>query len=167
MKQSIDFKKLTVRDLPFLNEVRNECCEKYLHDSTKYSLNDTIQWFYNTNPMFWIIKLDGQRVGYFRTSNYSKVNKNIYIGGDLHKDYRGKGIAYNAYCKFIPYIFKEFDLHKISLEVLETNGIAIKLYEKLGFIEEGRKREEVKKGGMYFDSIIMSILRKDSKFPIE
>jgi len=167
MNTSIDFEELTSRDLSFLNEVRNECCEKYLHDSTKFTLTETSLWFHKTQPMFWIITLDGERVGYFRTSNYSKANKNIYIGGDLHKDFRGKGIAYEAYLKFIPYIFKELDLHKVSLEVLETNGIAIRLYKKLGFIEEGRKREEVKKGGMYFDSVIMSILRKEFKFPIE
>jgi RimJ/RimL family protein N-acetyltransferase len=153
----IEFSKLTYDDLSFLNDVRNECCEIYLHDSDKFTLNQTIEWFNTMKPMFWIIKLDGVSVGYFRTSNYSFKNKNIYIGADLHKDFRDKGIAYDSYCKFIPFLFNEFNLHKISLEVLESNQRGINLYKKLGFKTEGIKRDEVFKNGNWINSIIMSM----------
>jgi len=102
--------------------------------------------------------VDGERIGYFRTSNWVKENNNIYLGADLHKNYRGRGLAYESYMKFIPYISKELDLHKVSLEVLVTNKRAINLYKKIGFIVEGIKREEVYKNGKWVGSIIMSIL---------
>jgi len=157
----MEFTKLTYDDLQFLNEVRNECAVEFLHNSNIFSLEETQEWFNKTNPDFWIIWKNGERIGYFRTSNYSKVNKNIYIGADLHKNYWGKGLAYESYCKFIPFLFKEFDLHKISLEVLSTNIRAINLYGKLRFNIEGIKREEVIKGDIWIDSIIMSILKDE------
>lgn len=157
----MEFQKLTTDDLPFLNEVRNECCEEYLHNSNKFTIEQTREWFTATNPMFWIIIVDGERIGYFRTSNYSLENRNIYLGADLHKDFRGKGLAFQSYQEFIPFLLKKYDLHKISLEVLETNARAINLYEKLGFKTEGLKIDEVLKNGEWVNSIIMSILEDE------
>ena len=157
----LKFRALTYGDLEFLTEVRNECCGEYLHNSCQYALEETYEWFFKTDPLFFMILLDSERIGYFRTSNYSKENRNIYIGADLHKDFRGKGLAYESYRKFIPILSKELDLHKISLEVLETNQRAIKLYESIGFVHEGVKRDEVFKNGKWVDSIIMSILEDD------
>lgn len=157
----IEFSKLVYDDLSFLNEVRNECAEIYLHDSRTFTLEQTIEWFIKTNPDFWNIWNNNERIGYFRTSNYSIKNRNIYVGADLHKDYRGRGLAYESYCKFIPFLFNEFNLHKISLEVLETNQRGFNLYKKLGFKVEGIKKDEVYKNGIWVNSIIMSILKNE------
>ena len=158
----IEFTKISEDDLMFLNEVRNECAVEYLHDSRTFMLEDTINWFKNTNPNYWIIWNEGNRIGYFRTSNYSEENRNIYIGADLHKDFRGKGLAYESYRKFMPFLFVAYNLHKISLEVLETNQRAINLYKKIGFTIEGVKRDEVNKNGAWINSIIMSIIKNEN-----
>lgn len=161
--QGIKILPLKSSDLDFLCEVRNECAPEYLHTSQTYTLQETKQWFEKTSPMFFLIERRGEKIGYFRTSNYSKENRNIYIGADIHKDYRGKGLGYSSYLFFVPYLFETLDLNKISLEVLSTNEPAIKLYKKLGFVQEGIKRQEVYKNGKWVDSIIMSILRDDWK----
>jgi RimJ/RimL family protein N-acetyltransferase len=158
---SISFKKIGLNDLEFLNKVRNEYAKEYLHDSRTFTLEETKNWYYKSNPEFWMIILDNNTVGYFRLSNYSKENKSIYIGADIAKEYTGKGIAKDAYNKFIPYAFTIYNLNKISLEVLGTNERAINLYNKLGFVKEGVKREEVLKNGIWVDSIIMSILKSE------
>ena len=154
----MEYIKLTINDLPFLNEVRNECADEYLHDSRTFTLEETIKWFNKTNPDFWVIWNNDERIGYFRTSNYSNLNRNIYIGADIHQNYRGYGLGYQSYCEFIPILFNQLNLHKISLEVLETNVRAINLYKKVGFIVEGIKRDEINKNGIWVNSIIMSIL---------
>ena len=159
----ITFRQMMITDLLFFTEVRNSCAPSYLHDSRTFTLHEAILWFPTTQVKYYIIENDGEKIGYFRMSNYSEMNKNIYIGADLHENYRGKGFGYLAYKMFIDFLFETINLHKISLEVLETNGIAMKLYKKLGFVEEGRKREEIKKGGLYFDSVIMSILKSEWK----
>jgi len=148
-------------DLAFLNEVRNEAAPEYLHDSRTFTLEETTNWFKNTKPKFWIIWYGGHRIGYFRTSNYSEVNHNIYIGADLHKDFRGKGLAYQSYRKFIPLIFRKYKVNEILLEVLETNHRASNLYKKLGFNVIDVKKESVLKNGVWVDSIVMSLKNSD------
>lgn len=160
-KEKLSFRPLKKSDIPLLNEIRNECAGEYLHDSRTFTIEESLSWFEKTNPDFWAIILNNQMIGYFRISNHSKPNKNLYIGADLHKDWRGRDMAYKAYLKFIPFLFKEYKLHKITLEVLATNERALNLYKKLGFVTEGIKRQEVLKKGKYIDSIVMSILRTE------
>jgi RimJ/RimL family protein N-acetyltransferase len=155
----ISFRRLEETDLKFLNEVRNYCAEKYLHDSRTFSLSDTLNWFKTTNPNYYVILNKDKKIGYFRLSNYSQLNQNIYIGADLHPKFWGEKLAYPSYKKFIDYLFINYDLNKISLEVLSTNNRAYNLYKKLGFVQEGVKRQEVLKQNQFIDSIIMSLLK--------
>ena len=158
----ISFKKIEdEEELIFLNEVRNDCAEQFLHNPSTYTLKETKLWYFIIKVPYYIVHLNGSKIGYFRLSNYSKENNTMYIGMDLHKDYRGKGLAYQSYIKFIPYIFNLYNLNKLSLEVLSTNIPAYKLYKKLGFIEEGRKRQEIYRHNEYIDSIIMSMLKTE------
>ena len=47
-------------------------------------------------------------------------------------------------------------IEKLSLSVLATNCRAIKLYRRFGFVEEGRRINEVKLGpGQYVDDVLM------------
>lgn len=154
----ISFRKIEINDLMFINEVRNDCAFEFLHDSRKFTIDETISWFEKTNPDFYVILNGDKKIGYFRLSNYSNINRNIYVGADLHSDFRGVGLAFEAYKLFIPFLFSKYNLHKVSLEVLKTNLKAIKLYERLGFKYDGVKREEVLKGDKWVDSIIMSIV---------
>lgn len=154
----IKITKLTRSDIPFFNLVRNQCAVEYLHCSTLFSIEDSYNWFDTNNPDYYLITYNFEKIGYFRTSNYSSQNNNMYIGSDLHYNWRGKGLGYKSYLKFIPFIFKKYKLNKISLEVLTTNVIAINLYKKLGFVFEGTKRKEIFKNDEYIDSNIMSML---------
>jgi RimJ/RimL family protein N-acetyltransferase len=160
----VGFRRLEIGDLDFLMEVRNSYAEDFLHDSRTFTLAQTCEWFIKTSPDYWTIVLGERLVGYFRLSNYSETNRNVYVGADVHPDFQGKGIATEAYRKFLPFLFQEYDLNKISLEVLASNEKAIHLYEKLGFVHEGKKRQEVLKGNAFVDSIVMSMLRSEINF---
>jgi RimJ/RimL family protein N-acetyltransferase len=153
----------TNEEIAFLNEVRNECAKEFLHNSETYTLEETIKWYSTLRTPYYLVTNNSEKIGYFRTSNYSKINENMYVGMDIHNSHRGKGLAFESYKLFIPYIFYTFFLHKVSLEVLVTNKRAISLYHKLGFFAEGVKREEVFKNGIYVDSLIMSLLKHDMK----
>ena len=157
----ISIRPIMYNDLEFLNETRNLCCEDYLHDSRKFTLDETINWFKQYKPDYYIILNHDERIGYFRLTNHSKINKNIYIGADLHPNFWGKKLSFSAYQKFISYLFDTYDLNKISLEVLSTNNRAYNLYKKIGFVEEGVKRQEILKQNLFIDSIIMSILKNE------
>lgn len=157
----LEIRQMRLGDVEFTNEIRNKCLP-YLHTNSKNDLATAINWFKANNPYYFIISVDKERVGYFRTDHYSAYNRNIYIGADIHPDKWGLGIAQKAYKQFIPFLFEELNLNKISLEVLSTNERAIHLYKKLGFFLEGVKRQDTRRyPDTYIDSIIMSILREE------
>lgn len=74
----------------------------------------------------------------------------------VHKRFRRNGIATALVTIVIQQAQKESLFEKIGLGVLANNIGAIRLYKKLGFVEEGRKIREIKIGpGSYVDSILM------------
>jgi len=156
----ITFRELTKEDLGFLVEIRNECREM-LHDDSMFDLTDAISWYDRLRPRYYIIEQNSVAVGYFRTSNWDEKNKHLYVGCDLHANYRGQGLAEIAYASFLHFLFNELGMNKVSLEVLEHNHRAQHLYRKLGFTIRGVKRQEVWRDGRYLDSQIMSMLKSE------
>jgi RimJ/RimL family protein N-acetyltransferase len=61
----------------------------------------------------------------------------------------------------VDYGFNTLNMNRIELSVFEFNIRAYKSYHKVGFVEEGRKRQARYHNGKYYDEIIMSILRED------
>lgn len=47
-------------------------------------------------------------------------------------------------------------LHKLCLTVFASNGLAHKLYERYGFIQEGVQKEQVKINGLFDNEIFMA-----------
>lgn len=54
--------------------------------------------------------------------------------------------------------FSEMNLHRIELWVHSENARARHVYEKIGFQEEGVRREAFFKAGRYRDMVLMSVL---------
>ena len=61
----------------------------------------------------------------------------------------------------LEHAFLTLNLHRVDLQVFDHNQSAIKVYKKIGFIEEGRLRDHHYRNGQYFDTLIMSILREE------
>jgi RimJ/RimL family protein N-acetyltransferase len=53
------------------------------------------------------------------------------------------------------------NLNRIALDVYAFNERAIASYVKAGFVEEGRRRQDLYKDGGYIDVVMMSLLRED------
>lgn len=157
---NITFRKIEEDDSAIISRIRNQSIQ-YLHDDTKFSEESTKKWIKETQPDWYAILLDGDMVGYFRLSNYSEKNRNIYIGADIEETHRGKGLGYQSYLSMMKNLFTSRKLNKITLEVLSTNERAYKLYKKLGFSVEGTKRQELWRKNTWIDSIIMSITRSE------
>ncbi|MFZ1057702.1 MAG: GNAT family protein [Candidatus Rokuibacteriota bacterium] len=59
------------------------------------------------------------------------------------------------------YGFDRLNLNKLWLGVIDDNKGAVRAYEKAGFREEGRLRQELYRNSRYYDSIRMSVLREE------
>jgi diamine N-acetyltransferase len=80
----------------------------------------------------------------------------IFIGD---KSFRNHGYGSEAMQALVSYGFNTLNLHRICLRVFAFNLRAIHVYEKLGFIHEGRMRQAHYHEGEYHDVLWMSILR--------
>lgn len=79
------------------------------------------------------------------------------------KSYWDKGFGTEATKLMLNYGFENLALHRVTLWVYDFNARGIHLYEKLGFKEEGRKRESVFRGGEWYDEILMGLLDNEWK----
>jgi RimJ/RimL family protein N-acetyltransferase len=74
---------------------------------------------------------------------------------------RGKGLGSEALKLLLQWCFLEMNLNRVGLEVMIYNTRAIAVYERLGFQHEGRQRQAVIRDGVYYDVLLMSILRDE------
>lgn len=144
----MQFREMTVKDLPFFLEIRNECRE-FLHNNSEFTLEQALDWYTKSavQQEYFIISYQNTDIGYFRVRATSPVT--LQIGADLHKDYRGLGLAFLAYTEFI----KTVTCYELELEVLATNYRAYNLYKKLGF--QSCEVKDILRDGKWVASIKM------------
>ena len=73
----------------------------------------------------------------------------------------GKGYGTDAMRVILRYAFRELNLRRVTLDVFEYNPRAIRSYEKVGFVHEGRARQVLHREGQLYDLIFMGILREE------
>jgi ribosomal protein S18 acetylase RimI-like enzyme len=118
---------LSVSDLPFLLEVRNdETTRVNLENDSIFTLQQCTEWFLDKTPNWYIIEVDGNNVGYIRTNDDE-------VGVDIHPEHRRKGYAREAYKLYLK------DKEYASLWVFVDN-FAKNLYTELGFVENGNSK---------------------------
>jgi diamine N-acetyltransferase len=96
-----------------------------------------------------------------RTGERDCINRSIQIGADVAPEWRGKGYGTKIYRAFLRYLFEAQAFHRVHLLVLETNTIARRLYESVGFTVEGLQREAIWRDGKWRGYISMSILEDE------
>lgn len=76
-------------------------------------------------------------------------------------DFRGRGYGTESLDLLVSYAFRELNMHRVGLVVFAFNERALHVYERYGFVHEGRIREGNYRDGSYFDVIQMGILRPE------
>jgi RimJ/RimL family protein N-acetyltransferase len=92
----------------------------------------------------------------FENGPHRRVAHRGTVGIAVAKPWRGKGIGTALLQTLIEWAEANPLIEKLSLSVFANNETAIRLYSKLGFIEEGRQPKDMKLGpGQYVDAILM------------
>lgn len=79
------------------------------------------------------------------------------------KDFWNGGYGTAAARLIVEYGFCQLNLHKIESCVYAGNDKSLRMHEKLGFENEGLKKESVFKNGKYRDIILKGLLRRNFK----
>lgn len=73
----------------------------------------------------------------------------------------GKGYGTEATKLMMDHAFGTLGLHRVGLFVFEFNERAIRAYQRVGFVQEGRARQSIRRDGRWWDELAMSMLDTD------
>ena len=129
------------------------------------------EWFGNLknreDAVFFSIKIIDEEdpdkiIGNCAIQNIECRNRACTCGITIgEKNYQNLGYGNEAMELLVDYGYNTLNMNRIELYVYEFNSHAFKTYQKVGFIEEGRKRQARYHNGKYQGEIIMAILRED------
>jgi RimJ/RimL family protein N-acetyltransferase len=113
------------------------------------------------NDHQFVAEVDGIVVGYVgltqsRAARKSHVGE-LFLG--VNSEYHNKGIGTSLLLKALDLADNWLFLERVELEVLETNPRAQALYERHGFVVEGKKVNAFRSAGRYTDVFFMARFR--------
>jgi RimJ/RimL family protein N-acetyltransferase len=92
----------------------------------------------------------------FENGPHRRIAHRGTFGFSVAKRWRGMGIGTALLQALIDWAEENPLIEKIGLAVAANNEGAIRLYSKLGFLEEGRRPREMRMGpGQYMDDLLM------------
>jgi len=81
----------------------------------------------------------------------------------INSSYQNQGYGGEAINWALDWAFRYADMHRVSIATVEFNARALALYKRLGFVEEGRKREICYFDFKWWDIIQLSLLDHEWK----
>ncbi len=166
-KEQYGLKPIEKEDLQWIKGLRNNQ-NNWVNLEHVFPLNMNIQenWLQkinqdNSKEYFIFTNLENKNIGLIRITDIDYINKKSCVGMDIDEKYRGQKLSYIAYELIFDYLFNYKNMNRLHLFVLESNTIALNLYKKLGFIQEGVQREAIVRDNKKFDYIMMSILHSE------
>ena len=73
------------------------------------------------------------------------------------KEWRRQGVGTALLATLLEWATANPLIEKVCLDVNATNSNAIRVYKKLGFVEEGLRSKDIKRGpGRYVDTVTMA-----------
>lgn len=160
------YHSISAADIEWARELHNDPeVLSMLTDPTVISPEQQIRWYVSVSNSSkserLVVRLGGERVGLVRIDNIDHHNKNVCLGLDIAKEFRGRGYASEVYKDMFRLFFEKEGMNRIWLLVAEYNHRARHIYQSLGFREEGIYREALLKEGQYYDYILMGILKSE------
>ena len=104
---------------------------------------------------------DDELLGHVSLWGAELPTRGATLGVIMGPDARGRGLGTDALGILVRYGFEEMGLNRIQLGVYSFNDRAIAAYKKLGFVEEGRRREAALHAGHWYDEVLMAILASE------
>ena len=100
-------------------------------------------------------------IGIVRLKRAAPEDRHADFGIAIARERWDQGYGTDATRTILRFAFSEMNLHRVALGVLDYNTRARRVYEKCGFIEEGRERAARWRNGHWCDHILMGVIEDD------
>ncbi|CAH0121751.1 GNAT family N-acetyltransferase [Paenibacillus sp. CECT 9249] len=167
----IKFRKMTAEDAELYHSWRNDMevmqttsplLDMHTLETTRDFVNHVILGSDSAKSYMIVDKASGAPIGVTSLTHIDYKNRNAECILDIGaKRHWGKGYGTEALRLLLDYAFLEMNLHRVSLCVFSFNERAVKLYEKIGFKQEGITRQSLFRNGGWHDLIHMGILQTE------
>jgi [ribosomal protein S5]-alanine N-acetyltransferase len=121
-------------------------------------------WYATHQAIQWGITLRGENrvVGLCGLHDWMRRHRRAAIGYDLVRELWGQSIAYEAMCAVVELGFERMNLNRIEAVTIAENERSIRLLNRLGFQQEGIRRDyTLEDDGAFHGSAIFGLLRTD------
>ncbi len=162
--ENMKLRKVQEADHEWLVELHNDPeVLKNITNPSPISLDDHLTWWgrVSNDPkqLRLIFEIDGVKTGFTKFYDINLDNKNCILGADIHKDFRGKGLAKYMWALMLERCFLDLGLHRVSLTTAEYNMVGRWVYSNLGFQQEGRLIESLYRSERFYDQVCMYLLK--------
>lgn len=113
--------------------------------------------------LYIVFEVEVNVVGFLAFNRYEheRLKHAGSMGMGIREEYTNQGIGTKLIEFLINWAKKQISLEKICLGVVSANERAIKVYRRMGFVEEGRQKNQIKyEDGSYRDDILMAYYLK-------
>jgi ribosomal-protein-alanine N-acetyltransferase len=120
----------------------------------RYAARDTIRWAI-------VPREHGEMIGTVGLLRFDFEHRHAEVGYELARAWWGRGLAPEAVAAVVRYGFTAIGLHRIEAGVLPDNVASVRVLEKLGFSEEGTRRDYLRFKEHYHSFRWFSLLETD------
>jgi ribosomal-protein-serine acetyltransferase len=104
---------------------------------------------------------DGAIAGMVGFHRFDWLNGATTIGYWLAADRQGRGLMTEAVRALVDHAFGERELHRVEIAAAVENARSRAIPERLGFREEGVRRDAERHGDRYLDLVVYSLLESE------
>jgi RimJ/RimL family protein N-acetyltransferase len=109
--------------------------------------------------IIFIAQADSQIIGLLNCANKDGGYVHTFsLGVTVRKEWRDQGVGTAMMKRLIQWCEANTKCHRLELQVFSNNPRAIYVYQKLGFVHEGVRKESFYKKGQFLDLVYMAIL---------
>ena len=112
------------------------------------------------NSVFFVSEVDAHIIGILNCDGGKRkaIRHTATLGVSVRKEWRNKGVGSKLMAHTIEWAKSTKIIKRIELTVFARNVAAIHVYEKYGFVVEGRRQRSIYRDGEYLDDVMMALI---------
>lgn len=165
-KLKIKFLTIKEEDLEMIMNWRMQPdITRYMNTDPKLTIEDQKRWYEKikkSDDFYWIIAVDGIKVGVASLVNWDKNNRRIYTGVYIAvKEKRSLRLILDVQWNLYQYAFDTLKCNKVCEEVFSCNKAVLRILDLCGSKVEAVLRQHILKNNKYYDVTVRGILESE------